>query len=117
MTDSLEMIGRFAERSTVLGAVLLVVATATASAQPHGGGAGGSMGGWGAFGGWMFLWPIVLLGLLALLIVWAGSRRRDDRPDRSGRALEELRGRYARGELSEEEFERRRHNLGPQTND
>lgn len=114
MTDPLEVIGRYAERSTALGAVLLVVATATASAQPHGGSAGGSMGGWGAFSGWMFL---LLLGLLALLVIWAGSRRRDDRPDRSDRALEELRGRYARGELSEEEFERRRHNLRPQTND
>ncbi|PGF14050.1 hypothetical protein CP556_23590 [Natrinema sp. CBA1119] len=122
MTDPYETIGRYASRATAFGAVLLVAATATASAQPHGGGTGGAMGGWGAFGGWMFLWPFVLLGLLALLVVWAGSRRRGDRTDRtdradradrSDRALEELRERYARGELSEEEFERRRHNLYP----
>ncbi|RKD88583.1 putative membrane protein [Halopiger aswanensis] len=72
------------------------------------------MGSWGVFGGWMFLWPIVLLGLLALLIVWAGSRHRGDRIDRTDRpdrALEELRERYARGEFSDEEFERRRRNL------
>ncbi|ELY66351.1 SHOCT domain-containing protein [Natrinema versiforme] len=123
MTDPHETIGRYASRATALGVALLVAATATASAQPHGGGAGGSMGGWGAFGGWTFLWPIVLLGLLALLIVWAGGRRRGDRIDRTDladrpdRALEELRERYARGELSDEEFERRRGNLRPQTND
>jgi len=114
MTDPYETIGRYASRATAFGAVLLVAATATASAQPHGGSAGGSIGGWGAFGGWMFLWPVVLLGLLPLLVVWAGSRRRGgrtDRNDRPDRALEELRERYARGELSEEEFERRRHNL------
>ncbi|UHQ95160.1 SHOCT domain-containing protein [Haloterrigena alkaliphila] len=123
MTDPHETIGRYASRATAFAAVLLVAATATASAQPHGGGAGGGMGGWGAFGGWMFLWPIVLLGLLALLIVWAGSRRRGDRIDRTDRAdrpdraLEELRERYARGEISEDEFERRRRNLQPYTND
>ncbi|AEH39430.1 SHOCT domain-containing protein [Halopiger xanaduensis] len=117
MTDPHETIGRYAGRATAFTAVLLVAATATASAQPHGGGAGGSMGGWGAFGGWMFLWPIVLLGLLALLITWAGSRHRDDRADRPDRALEELRERYARGELSEDEFERRRRNLQSETND
>lgn len=123
MTDPHERIGRYASRTTAFAAVLLVAATATASTQPHGGGAGGGMDDWGTFGGWMSLWPIVLLGLLALLIVWAGSRRRGDRidctdrADRPDHAFEELRERYARGEISEDEFERRRRNLQPYTND
>lgn len=115
MTELRETFGRYARRVTVFGA-LLVAATATVSAQPHGGGDGGAMGGWGAFGGWMFLWPVVLIGLLALLVFWAGSRPRSERtdsPDRPDRALEELRERYARGDLSDEEFERRRRNLRP----
>ncbi|RKD89012.1 putative membrane protein [Halopiger aswanensis] len=75
------------------------------------------MGSWGGFGSWMSLWPVLLLGLLALLVVWVGSRRLDaraaraGRSDRDDRALEELRERYARGDLSEEEFERRRRTL------
>ncbi len=113
MTDRRDTIGRLARRVTVLGTVLLVAATATASAQTHGRGGGGPMGGWGGFGGWMFLWPILLFGLLVLLVVWAGSRHRGDRTDRHDRALEELRERYACGELSDEEFERRRRNLRP----
>ncbi|WP_249038833.1 SHOCT domain-containing protein [Haloterrigena salifodinae] len=85
MTDLRRTIGQYAGRATAFGAVLLVAATATASAQTHGGGADGSMGGWGAFGGWMLLWPVVLIGLLALLVVWAGSRRRGHRIDRTDR--------------------------------
>ncbi|OLZ40606.1 hypothetical protein A6E15_06195 [Natrinema saccharevitans] len=114
MTDPDETIGRYASRATVLGTVLLVAVTATASAQPHGGSAGGSMGGWGAVGGWLFRWPVLLLGLLALPVVWTGSRRSGDRVDRAegpDRALEKLRERYARGGLSTDEFERRRRNL------
>ncbi|ELZ09592.1 SHOCT domain-containing protein [Natrinema thermotolerans] len=114
MTDPRDAIERYAGRATALGVVFLVAAATTASAQPHGGSAGGSMGGWGAVGGWLFRWPVLLLGLLALLVVWAGSRRpgdRIDRADRSDRALEQLRERYARGELSTDEFERRRRNL------
>lgn len=38
----------------------------------------------------MFLWLVLLLGLLALLIVWAGSRRRGDHIDRTDRVLVEL---------------------------
>ncbi|WP_306060846.1 SHOCT domain-containing protein [Natronococcus wangiae] len=122
MIELRDALGRSAGRATVSGAVFLVAATATASAQTHGGG-GGPMGGWDGFGGWMFLWPILLLGLLALLVVWAGSRRRGDRTvhidrsDHGDRTLEQLRERYARGEFSDEEFERRRRNLQSYTND
>ncbi|WP_265109868.1 SHOCT domain-containing protein [Halosolutus halophilus] len=110
MTQLRETIGRYARRFAVTGAVLLVAATATGAAQGHGG-TGGTMGGWGGFGGWMFLWPVLLFGVLALLALWTGSRGREARTARPDRSLAELRERYARGELSDEEFERRRRNL------
>nr|WP_090623249.1 SHOCT domain-containing protein [Natrinema salaciae] len=110
MIDRRDTLGRSAGRVTVVSAVFLVAATATASAQTHGGG-GGPMGGWGGFGGWMFLWPILLFGLVALIAVWVAGLRRVARTDRPDHALEELRERYARGDLSEDEFERRRRKL------
>ncbi|MFC4541328.1 SHOCT domain-containing protein [Halosolutus amylolyticus] len=113
MSQLSDALGRYAGRVTAIGAVLLVVATTAGAAQGPGHG-GGTMGGWGAFGGWMFLWPVLLLGVLALLVFWAGDRGRDVDGGRSDRALAELRERYARGDLSDEEFERRRRNLRTQ---
>ncbi|MCU4744531.1 SHOCT domain-containing protein [Natronoglomus mannanivorans] len=107
MMQPRQTLGRYCGRFAAIGAVLLVTMTGTGAAQGHGG-AGGTMGNWGAFGGWMILWPVVLIGLLALLVLWTGSRPGSERPDR---ALEELRERYARGDLSDDEFERRRRNL------
>lgn len=76
---------------------------------------GGMMGGFDGFGGsplWgigmMLLWLVVLVGGGYLLYRWvsgAGSIGADP-------ALEELRLAYARGELSDEEFEERRSRLG-----
>ncbi|TYL37993.1 hypothetical protein CV102_14855 [Natronococcus pandeyae] len=109
MTKSRDQLRRYAWMLAATGAVFLVGATATAAAQAHGG--GGSMGGWGTFGGWMFLWPILLIGLLVLAVFWAGSGGQSARSDDADRALEQIRGRYARGELSNEEFERRRRKL------
>lgn len=72
-------------------------------------------GGFGGAMGWGWIWPIILLlGLVAL--VWGLVRartshvtpgvRHDDRPRGTGddRALEILRERYARGEISEQEM-------------
>lgn len=73
---------------------------------------GGSMAGglsslWGI--GMMLVWLVVLVGIGYLLyrglVVGVGSSLTGDR------ALEELRVAYARGDLSEEEFEERRANL------
>ncbi|QFU83167.1 SHOCT domain-containing protein [Natronorubrum aibiense] len=120
MLQPRDLLGRYVGRATASGAVLLVAASTAVTAQGHGG-AGGAMGGWGPVGGWMVLWPVVLLGVLALVAAWAVGRGRDDRPqrdervhdhtDRSDPALVELRERYARGELSEEEFAQRRRTL------
>ncbi|AWB27604.1 SHOCT domain-containing protein [Halococcoides cellulosivorans] len=99
-------------RRLVIVAVPLVVATGTAMA--HSGGSGGMMGGWGGMGGLgllgggMLLWPLVLVGIV-LLAVYAGNR--GGRTDGTDRARSELRDRYARGELSDDEFESRRRTL------
>ena len=53
---------------------------------------------------WMSAWAIVLVAVVWLLV---REPRRSDRDD----ALEQLRGRLARGEITPEEFERARHLL------
>ncbi len=53
---------------------------------------------------WMSVWAIVLVVVVWLLV---REPRRSDRVD----ALELLRGRLARGEITPEEFERARHLL------
>ncbi len=76
---------------------------------------------WWASGGWHIV-PLILFAILIGVIVWAvlrltstssGSRSKavatGDRPDG---ALEEVRVRYARGEMSREEFTQRFRDLG-----
>ena len=78
----------------------------------------GSLGGWDmGFGGW--LWVIGALAFvigLTLLIVWAvanGGRRADDSIRPAGTTpLDILRGRYARGEITADEFEQAKRILG-----
>lgn len=53
-------------------------------------------------------WSLMIVGAIAL-VFW--SRRlacRDDQGEQSGRAIEILAERYARGEITQEEFELRR---------
>ncbi|MFW5895956.1 MAG: SHOCT domain-containing protein [archaeon] len=126
---------RIGLRSIAIGLPLLVGATGTAAASGGdgitdtlgcwGAGTGGGWGmtgggGWGMgpglFGGWgMLLWPLLLLGLIAVLVYALSDRdagAKDGRTVREGdRALAALRERYARGELSDEEFEQRRRTL------
>lgn len=121
MTRITTQLGRTARRTTGTAIGLLAAATGTAAA--HGGGnygGGGMMGGatGGLFGGTMGLWGLLWMGLLiavpAYLLYSIVSRERDrgagdPRADDSPRAV--LRERYARGDLSDEEFERRRERL------
>ncbi|MDS0474642.1 SHOCT domain-containing protein [Natrinema sp. 1APR25-10V2] len=113
MTQLTTHLGRTARRLTLLAAPLLVAATGTAAA--HGGGSyGGGMmgGGWGLFGGTMGLWGLLWMGLLIaipLYLVLALTRRGRDGTDEQ--PLSVLRERYASGELSDDEFERRREQL------
>ena len=69
---------------------------------------GGMMGtGWGIFGGGMFVWPLLVLGLIVLAIYWAGNQSEISSTDQPDPARAELRERYARGEINDEEFDER----------
>jgi putative membrane protein len=71
-----------------------------------------------SFGGWwimalMMLFMFLFWGGIIALIVWLVVRvsRRDAAPGRRSDPLEIARERYARGEISKEEFERRKKDL------
>lgn len=78
------------------------------------GGYGGMMGSYGSTSGW---WPLVgmLVQLLFLLILLGGGylifRRVTNSQSAHNPAMEELRMAYARGNLTDEEFEARRERL------
>ena len=82
----------------------ITVATALARADDNG---WGHMSGWG--GGWMWLWALLMMLTWVALIagtVWLVVRSgADDR--RPSRAREILDERYARGELTTEEYRER----------
>ncbi|MDA8187799.1 MAG: SHOCT domain-containing protein [Dehalococcoidales bacterium] len=76
--------------------------------------------GWGAWGGFSPFWGIVMLLFWVLviagvvsLVVWLfqQGRPRETGAAPGGRALDILRERYARGEITREEFERMRRDL------
>lgn len=74
----------------------------------------GHMGDAGMWGGAGWMWPLMWLVVLAVAVgigylLYRGVRRTDGQGEDA--ALEELRVAYARGELSEEEFETRRDRL------
>ena len=77
-------------------------------------GYGGMMGGYGTTSGW---WPLVgmLVPLVFLLVLLGGGylvfRRANESQSSRNPAMEELRMAYARGDLTEEEFETRRDKL------
>jgi putative membrane protein len=77
-------------------------------------GYGGMMGGYGTTSGW---WPLVgmLVPLVFLLILLGGGylvfRRVNESQTSRNAAMEELRTAYARGDLTDEEFESRREKL------
>jgi len=77
-------------------------------------GYGGMMGGYGTTSGW---WPLVgmLVQLVFLLVLLGGGylvfRRVTESQSSRNPAMEELRVAYARGDLTDEEFEARRNKL------
>ncbi|UTF52053.1 SHOCT domain-containing protein [Natronosalvus rutilus] len=113
MTPRIETVGRTGRQTAMLAIPLFVGATESVAA--HGGEStwGGMMGdGWGLFGGAMGLWGLLWMGALIaipLFLVYSmvdrGTNGSDDR------SLSVLRERYARGDLSDDEFERRRERL------
>jgi len=80
---------------------------------------GGGMMGWGGFGGygmgfvgWIFMlvfWGLIIVGLV-LVVRWLWDQ---GRPGTGGAdsSLEILKRRYARGEISKEEFDRMKQDL------
>lgn len=114
MTEFSSTIGRTARRASIRVAPLSVVGTGTAAASGGVEYGVGVMGGgsWGLFGGvmglWGLLWMTILVGVplyLAYSLINRDAGGTDEPP------LSVLRERYARGELSDEEFESRRETL------
>lgn len=104
---------------TLSGLGLLIFIPGTALGHSQGGAVMGGAG--GVFGGWGLLWPVLFLVLVALLLygLVGGRSPKTDRTtkpvtqgsDKVDPALEKLRQRYARGDISEEEFDNRRRTL------
>lgn len=67
----------------------------------------------GYFGGLsvisMFLWWILIIAGIVALVMWAGRRSKGDNSHRSASAI--LKGRYARGEITKEQFEQMKKDL------
>lgn len=71
---------------------------------------------WGVWGAWgigmmlmvLIFWAVVIVAIV-LGIRWLASQGREPRPDT---ALEILRQRYARGDVTKEEFEAKKRDLG-----
>jgi putative membrane protein len=67
--------------------------------------------GWGWIGlglvHMLLFWVLVALGI-GLIVRWLGGTREDDTP----RAIDILRARYAKGELTREQFDQMRRDIG-----
>lgn len=80
---------------------------------PWGYGMMGSYGGWGMGIGWLLMiivWIAIVVFLFILVRHLVGGHHGDFRPGR--RALDILDERYARGEIDQDEYKRRRADLG-----
>ena len=98
----------------ILGAIILLPLLTMGMGFGGMMGYGGMMGQYGGTGGW---WPFIgmLVPLIFLLIFLGGGylvfRRMSETQASRDPAMEELRTAYARGDLTDEEFEARRERL------
>ncbi len=72
----------------------------------HGGGAGAGIG---LF--LFFLFLLIVFVAIIILVAWLISRSRKVPPRSESSAIDILKKRYAKGEIDEEEFEKRKKNL------
>ncbi|WP_396613868.1 SHOCT domain-containing protein (plasmid) [Haloferax sp. S1W] len=98
----------------ILGAIILLPLLTMGMGFGGMMGYGGMMGQYGGTGGW---WPFIgmLVPLIFLLILLGGGylvfRRMSETQTSRNPAMEELRTAYARGDLTDKEFETRRERL------
>lgn len=72
----------------------------------------GMGGGFGFGGGFMILWWIVIIAVVFMLVKWlVSSYGTSGKSGRENTAMEILKERYARGEIDEQEFQKRKREL------
>lgn len=75
------------------------------------------MGGYGMTGsygfGWIFmiLWAMLIIVGIVVLVKWISTPAAADGRSGESRALNILKERYARGEIDEQEFQKKKHDL------
>lgn len=68
--------------------------------------------GFGFGGGFMILWWIVIIAVVVMVVKWlVSSYDTAGRSSRENTAMEILKERYARGEIDEQEFQKRKREL------
>lgn len=102
--------------STTLIAILAMSTDTAWGFRGHGGYGPGMMwgGGWGGsiFGMlMMFLYFAAIVVVVMFVIRWVGGLGSKHQPPSESSALQILKERFARGEIDEAEFERRKHHL------
>lgn len=74
----------------------------------------GMTGGFGFGGGFMILWWVLIIAGIVVLMKWLGtSNRTPGRGDDGSKALDILKERYARGEIDEQAYQKRKQDLTP----
>jgi putative membrane protein len=75
------------------------------------------MGGYGMTGGfgfgWIFmiLWAMLIIIGIVVLVKWISAPSAAEKHSGESRALNILKERYARGEIDEQEFQKKKHDL------
>ena len=72
----------------------------------------GVMGSFGSGGIFMVLWWVLVIVGIVMLVKWVGTSSCKEGQNRSGsKALDLLKERYARGEIDEQEFQKKKLDL------